>query len=106
MTSSSLTRPFANQHLWQTYQHNPDVGRSQLGFDGRWNDSIYYMSIPFATDAPVMRIDFLAYGLHGSMNDESWGIDNVRVSTVPIPAPAGAALLGLGGLVMLRSRRR
>ncbi len=96
---------FANQHLWQSYQGDPAVGRSQLGFDQRWNDSIYGLSVPFATDDPVLRIEFFAYGLHGVMNDESWGIDNVRVSTVPVPAPAGAAVLGLGGLVAMRRRR-
>jgi MYXO-CTERM domain-containing protein len=40
------------------------------------------------------------------MNDESWGIDNVNVSTVAVPAPAGVGLLGVGALGMLRRRRR
>jgi hypothetical protein len=96
---------FANQHLWQSYNRSPDVGRAQLGFDGRWNDSIYYMALPFSTNDATLRFDFLAYGLHGAMNDESWGIDNIRVSTVPVPAPAGAGLLLAGACFAARRRR-
>jgi MYXO-CTERM domain-containing protein len=94
---------FANQHTYQSYPHSPDVGRALLGFDARWNDSIYYMSIPFATDASTLGIEFLASGLNGAMNDESWGIDNVRVSTVP--GPAGVSLLGVAGAFAARRRR-
>jgi hypothetical protein len=96
---------FANQHEWQSYDGTPIVGPTQLGFDGRWNDSIYTLSIPFATDSPTIRIDFYAYGLQSALTDESWGIDNVNISTVPVPAPAAAsALLGFGALALRRRR--
>lgn len=101
----AFNHTFANQHPWQSYPGDPAVGPVQLGFDGRWNDSIYRLSVPFATDAPSLAISFFAYGLHGSMNDESWGIDNVRVSTVPVPAPAGAGVLALMGLAATRRKR-
>ena len=96
---------FANQHLWQSYPGAPALGRAELGFDGRWNDSIYHLAIPFETDAATLRFDFLAYGLHGAMGDESWGIDNIRISALPVPAPAAASLLGVGGVLALRRRR-
>lgn len=96
---------FANQHTGQSYAGRPVVGPTQLGFDGRWNDSIYYLSIPFYTDAPILSIDFFAHGLHGSMNDESWGVDNITLSSVPVPTPGGAALIALGGVFAIRRRR-
>jgi hypothetical protein len=97
---------FANQHAYQTYDAEPDVGRTQLGFDQRWDDSIYHMSIPFDTAAPTISVQFFAYGLLGAIADESWGVDNVRLSVVPVPAP-GAAGLGLAaGSMLLRRRRR
>ena len=96
---------FANQHEWQSYRGEPDIGPTQLGFNGRWDDSIYTLSIPFATDSPTIRIDFYAYGLYSALSDESWGIDNINVSTVPVPAPAAAGVLLTLGAMGMRRRR-
>lgn len=97
---------FANQHNWQSYNRNPDVGRAHLGFDARWVDSIYYMSIPFDTTGPTLSVQFYAWGLLGAVADESWGIDNVQLSVVPVPAPGAAGLGLLGSSAMLIRRRR
>ncbi len=97
---------FANQHPLQSYERSADVGPVHMGYDARWLDSIYYMAVPFDTTSPTISIQFYGAGLHGSFNDESWGIDNVRLSVVPVPAP-GAAWLGmLGAGAMLRRRRK
>ena len=97
---------FANQHTYQSYDRDPDVGRAQLGFDQRWDDSIYYMAIPFDTAAPTISVQFFAYGLLGAVADESWGIDNVRLSVVSVPAPGAAGLGLVAGGFLLRRRRR
>jgi hypothetical protein len=95
---------FANQHNYQTYRE-PDIGRFQMGFDQRYVDSIYHMSIPFDFNGPSMEIFFQGVGLQG-VNDESWGLDNVRLSVVPVPGPAALAVLGLGiGMTGMRRRR-
>ncbi|MGE3107411.1 MAG: hypothetical protein AB7G11_00835 [Phycisphaerales bacterium] len=97
---------FANQHTFQTYDHDPNVGRAHLGFDERWMDSIYYMALPFDTASPTISLQFFAYGLHGAVADESWGIDNVRLSVVPVPAPGAAGLGLIAGAAAFRRRRR
>jgi hypothetical protein len=72
------------------------------------NDT-YHLSytIPHTEDNVV--IHFSAWGLQG-LTDESWGLDNVRVETTPIPIPGsllilGTGLLGLGGSSLWRRRR-
>jgi hypothetical protein len=39
-------------------------------------------------------------------DDESFGIDNLRVSVDPVPEPASFAALGVGASVLLARRRR
>jgi MYXO-CTERM domain-containing protein len=81
----------------------PDVGPVQLGY-GTALDSIFRdLTVEF--DAPAgtpIKIKFQGHVMQG-IPDESWGIDNVRVGTVPAPGPA--ALLGLAGLLAARRRR-
>ena len=78
---------------------------SNLGFNSRWPDTVYHVG--FLVDphsATDFQMNFLAYGPRWSGgNDESWGIDNLKISTVP--EPGTLALLGLG-LVGMAARRR
>lgn len=81
----------------------PDIGPIQLGY-GTALDSIY-RDLVVLFDAPAgsqIKIKFQGHVMQG-IPDESWGIDNIRVSTVPGPGPA--ALLALGGLIAARRRR-
>ena len=67
-------------------------------------DSVYRMSFLFASNADQLTLNFTGYGLQG-LADESWGLDNVRVSAVP--EPETASMMGLGLLALAwRTRRR
>ena len=67
-------------------------------------DSVYRLSFMFASNADLLTLDFTGYGLQG-IEDESWGLDNVRVSAVP--EPGVAATMALGALALAwRTRRR
>jgi len=95
---------FSNTSATQTYRP-PDVGPTQLGF-GAAPDSIYRdIRIDFDVgSAPNIIIKWRSDGLTG-VNNESWGIDNVRLIH-NAPAPGSLALLGLGGAILGRRRRR
>ena len=98
-----FSETFANQHQEQSYRE-PDVGRSHMGFHDSWFDSIYHIALPFVAPAGNVNIGFQATGLL-TMSDESWGIDNVRVSVIPAPGVAGVALVGLGAFGGRKRRR-
>lgn len=101
-----FSETFANQHPLQSYSGSPDVGPAHLGFDERWLDSIYTIAVPFDTASPTISVQFQGSGLHGSFNDESWGIDNVELSVVAVPVPGTAVVGMIGSLGLLRRRRR
>lgn len=66
-------------------------------------DSVYRFSFAFASATDLLNLNFTGYGLQG-VDDESWGLDNVRVSAVP---EAGSApLMALGLLVLAWQVRR
>ncbi len=73
-------------------------------------DSVYRFSFNFAHGDSLLAFDFSGIGLQG-LGDESWGLDNVRVSllgTQPptaVPTPAVLPLLGAGLIGMLWARR-
>lgn len=71
--------------------------------NGQVMDSVYRMSFQFASQADQLTLNFTGYGLQG-IDDESWGLDNVRVSAVP--EPDAAAMLGLGLLALAWRIRR
>jgi hypothetical protein len=67
-------------------------------------DSVYRMSFLVPHSAGQATFNFSGYGLQG-IEDESWGLDNVRVSVVPEPAIAPMLALGVLALAW-RARRR
>ena len=99
--------------------YNPRTGAAAtetLGFQSGqfWGsrDSTYNLTFTFPYTAASLGLNFADLGLQG-VSDESWGLDNVRVSvSVPsgnVPEPGSIALLGglisIGG-IMLRRRRK
>ncbi|MCC6661774.1 MAG: hypothetical protein IT437_12910 [Phycisphaerales bacterium] len=83
----------------------PDVGPSNMAY-GVGNDAIY-RNIELSFDgAATEQIDLRWHGqVMQGMADESWGIDNVRVTYEVVPAPGPIALLALGGALMVRRKR-
>lgn len=67
-------------------------------------DSVYRLSFSFAHDSDMLAFNFSGYGLQ-EIEDESWGLDNVRVSMVP--EPTTLPMLGAGlALVAWVARKR
>jgi hypothetical protein len=90
--------------FYKTFRDPDEAGH--LGFGAREydNDAIYRgILLDFVAGGPLTTIAFFGTGLQGK-NDESWGIDNLRVAA--IPAPAGALAIGLAGLALARRRER
>ncbi len=86
----------------------PTVGPVNLGFNSQYADSIYRdMELTFSVDPAVdtIWIDFIGATSVTNLDDESWGIDNVRVYVANVPAPSSVALGSLG-LVLASTRRR
>lgn len=85
---------------------DPDVGPMNLGFSN-YADSIFRdltLSFSVAPDVETLRISFIGAPSSVNLDDESWGIDNVRLTAEVVPAPGTLALGGLG-LFGLRRRR-
>lgn len=68
-------------------------------------DSVYNLSFAGPHSAGSLVFNFSASNLQG-IEDESWGLDNVRVEVNTIPLPGGLLLLGTGlpGLAVLRRK--
>lgn len=62
-------------------------------------DSVYNFVFNLAHTGGSLELTFAASGLQ-SLADESWGLDDVRVSVTAVPVPAALPLL-LGGLTAL-----
>ncbi|MCF7709101.1 MAG: Ig-like domain-containing protein, partial [Verrucomicrobia bacterium] len=76
--SQVFRESFANVNENQTYPVEPDEGGEDMGFSG-YGDSIYRnVEVIFSASNSVSEIAFQGVGLQ-SINDESWGIDNVEV---------------------------
>lgn len=69
-----------------------------------FGDAVYSLTFTFPHSAADIYFGFVATGLQG-INDESWGLDNVRVETRGVPAPTTITTLALAGLAALRRRR-
>lgn len=99
-----FSETFSNQPGVAQSAGTPTVGPVPMWWN-RWNDSIYRdLSASFVYDGGEIELKWMDHGLQ-SMTDESWGLDNVRVSYSIIPAPTTAAAFGLLPLTALRRRR-
>jgi hypothetical protein len=89
---------------------------TQNAYSPTWQDQIYrdvtlYFDVTEATNR--FDIQFVGY-LSQSIQDESWGLDNVRIEAMGqlrgasaplVPAPASLALMGAGMGLMTRRKR-
>lgn len=82
-----------------------------FGFNPKYDDEAYRVSTTFAHSGPTADFSFFANGRKWQAGmDESWAIDNLRISTnamAPVPLPGGLALMAgaLGLLAFGRTRR-
>lgn len=94
----------------------PDELPTQNAYNQAWQDQIYRdITIHFEIADATDHFDFEFIGsLNQSMNDESWGIDNIRIDAIDpvaplsvpsVPTPASITLLG-AGLGLMGSKRR
>lgn len=98
-------------HSTQPQQNiiQPTVGPVNLGFNNRYLDSIFRditLIFSVSPEEETIWIDFIgSTSTWHNLDDESWGIDNVRVYVATVPAPTSVAL-GSIGLLLASTRRR
>lgn len=86
--------------LGYTFTFPPDYSDPEKAGKAEYMDAVYNLSFVFAHTDGSLKLDFGAFGLQ-SLADESWGLDDVRVSVVEaVPLPAAWPLL-LGGLATI-----
>jgi Ca2+-binding RTX toxin-like protein len=81
-----LNTNFSNvPSTWQSYNNGPArsgaIENDTLGYgSGPWGDSVYRLQYTFQAPSNNLTINFAASGLQ-EIADESWGLDNVKVSS-------------------------
>ncbi|MBD2270922.1 hypothetical protein H6F62_19745 [Anabaena sp. FACHB-1391] len=84
-----LNATFSNQTVGQSYGNGPArtgaIENNTLGYVlNGWGDSVYRLQYTFQAPSNNLTINFTGYGLEG-IADESWGLDNVKVSSNSSP---------------------
>ena len=84
---SEPSRRQAYPDVYPGADHPGRTGAAQINTLGYpiWGDSVYSLSITFNHDASSLRLNMSAEGLE-PLDDESWGLDNVRVEIAPASA--------------------
>jgi hypothetical protein len=85
-------------------EYDAQTGASEintLGYDF-YGDSVYKLSFTFNHIGDSLKLNFAGFGLQ-DVDDESWGLDNVTVSTssIAIPEPSTVAIFAVMGFVLL-----
>ena len=110
---------FANATPSQIQSYTPPPGvelarRVDLGFSGPggfWTDSAYYVGADpvFQSIAHTGSTATLTFQIEGPgiqpLDDESWAMDNLRISVNAVPEPASSVLLFSAGLALLATVR-
>jgi hypothetical protein len=74
--------PNSNSDPADNPPHMGAASSNTLGYSNFFKDSIYHFSFIFAHTAPTLKLDFGSSLFEGKGTaDESWGLDNVIVST-------------------------
>ncbi|MBK7404023.1 MAG: hypothetical protein IPJ41_05190 [Phycisphaerales bacterium] len=98
---------FSNGDKPQSFRA-PDIGPAPLGYSANWDDSIYRniaLTLELPSDTPKLFITWVGSGLQGVL-DESWGIDNLKITRSQGLIPAPATLTPAAALLLLGARRR
>jgi len=70
------------------------------------NDTTFIeVSIDLSSTTDLNNQTVVVLRLDDFKNNDAMRIDNVLITAVPVPEPASTALLGLGGIALLRRRR-
>jgi hypothetical protein len=102
--SPILVMPYATFNTWQPNSAPGLIASDFWRIDNSLN--LFSGSNPdFSTSGGVMQFGFWR-GNSGNFGYQTdCGIDNWRVDIVPVPGPAGSAVLALSGLIACRRRR-
>ena len=119
--SQIFRESFANATAEQIQSYTPPAGvelarRVDLGFSGPggfYTDSAYYLgadsvfqNIAHTSSSATFTFQIEGPGIQ-SLEDESWAMDNLRVTVTPVDTPESTTLtlFGLAGLRIIASRR-
>lgn len=110
---SVANAPLGSGEMIPTEATNRSAPSNLIG--KRFNESLFDVSLSFAHTGSTLALSMFADGAGWQgYNDESWGIDNLEVTTstvggvAPVPLPAGFPLMlaGLAGLGVASRRRK